>query len=91
MAHDTDGHLPDPYGRIAGHWYADRFRIGHTAFQFKLDCGHEEQQAGEVQLVYMRIVTDPSRARELFRELGLSLLRYADAFGRIDDDEGDAP
>ncbi len=70
---------------LAGRWYADRFRIGQNAFEIKVDCGHEG--AGEGIPVYFRVIANPANARELFRELGIGLLRYADRFGRIYDDD----
>jgi hypothetical protein len=71
---------------LAGQWYADRFRIGQNAFEFKVDCGHEGPEKGIS--VYFRVIANPANARELFRQLGIGLLRYADRFGRIDDDDG---
>ena len=38
--------------------------------------------------VVFRVIASPHNARELFRQLGMSLIRYADTFGPIDD--GDA-
>jgi hypothetical protein len=69
---------------LAGHWYADRFRVGQNAFEFKVDCGHESPDS-EVTIVYFRVIANPAHARELFRQLGVGLLRYADAFGPIDE------
>lgn len=73
----------DPDAALAGRWYADTFQVGHNAFEFKLDCGHDAE--GEVTTVYFRVLTNPSSARELFRLLGAALLQYADAFGPIGD------
>lgn len=62
-----------------GAWYADRFRVGHNAFQFKVDCGHVDP-ANEVSAVYFRFITNPFNARELFKLLGVGLLQYADVW-----------
>jgi hypothetical protein len=70
---------------LAGQWYADRFRIGQNAFEFKVDCGHKSDQEGIP--VYFRVIANPANARELFRQIGIGLLRYADRFGRIEDDK----
>lgn len=70
---------------LAGEWYADRFRIGHNAFEFKVDCGHERE--GEMTTVYFRVIANPANARELFRQLGIGLLRHADRFGRDDGED----
>jgi hypothetical protein len=69
---------------FAGTWYADSFCVGHNAFEFKVDCGHESAD-NEMTTVYFRVIANPFNARELFRLLGLGLLRYADAYGPIDD------
>jgi hypothetical protein len=66
---------------VVGRWFADSFNVGHNAFEFKVDCGRDED--GEVQTVYFRVIASPANARELFRQLGLSLLRYADTYGPI--------
>ena len=70
--------------RFEGLWYADSFRVGHNAFEFKLDCGHESSE-DEVSTVYFRVIANPFNARELFKLLGAGLLRYADTFGAIDE------
>ena len=67
---------------VVGRWFAESFNVGHNAFEFKVDCGHDED--GEVQTVYFRVIASPANARELFRQLGLSLLRYADTHGPIE-------
>ena len=72
---------------IAGRWYADAFEVGHNAFQFKVDCAQQGVD-GEVVTVYFRVIASPFSARELFRQLGMGLLRYADTFGPIDDKDG---
>jgi hypothetical protein len=71
----------------AGVWYADRFRVGQNAFEFKIDCGHESPEE-ELMTVYLRIIANPANAQQLFRLLGVALLRYCDAYGLIDGDEG---
>jgi len=68
---------------IVGRWYANSFDVGHNAFEFKVDCGQESPD--EVMTVYFRIIASPFNARELFRLLGTGLLRYADAFGPIEE------
>ncbi|HEY8147683.1 MAG TPA: DUF3467 domain-containing protein [Vicinamibacteria bacterium] len=70
-------------GRLAGRWYADSFDVGHNAFEFTVDCG-QQRVNGEVVTVYFRVIASPISARELFRLLGMGLLRYADTFGPID-------
>ena len=72
---------------LEGQWYADRFRIGQNAFEFKVDCGHQAEE--DVRAVYLRVIANPSNARELFRQLGLGLLRYFDRFGRLEEGEQD--
>ena len=75
---------PDPADlrTVVGRWFAESFKVGHNAFEFKVDCGRDED--GEAQSVYFRVIANPANARELFRQLGLSLLRYADTYGPID-------
>jgi len=74
----------DARSAVVGRWFAESFNVGHNAFEFKVDCGHDED-SGEVRTVYFRVIASPANARELFRQLGLSLLNYADAYGPIDD------
>jgi hypothetical protein len=72
---------------IVGRWYASSFDVGHNAFEFKVDCG---QEGGDgLMTVFFRVVASPFNARELFRQLGMSLLHYADRFGPIDDNKDD--
>lgn len=85
MASDEDKEADREGAPLAGQWYADRFRIGQNAFEFKVDCGHEGEREGIP--VYFRVIANPDNARELFRQLGVGLLHYADRFGRIDDDD----
>lgn len=85
---DVDGNEADrDAAPLSGQWYADRFRVGQNAFEFKVDCGHEADNSG--LSVYFRVIANPASARELFRQLGIGLLRYADRFGRIEDDNGE--
>lgn len=72
--------------RVTGRWYATSFDVGHNAFEFNVDCG--QAGADGVITVVVRVIASPHNARELFRQLGMSLIRYADTFGPIDD--GDA-
>jgi len=79
---------PDGNGRpddraVVERWYAHSFAVGHNAFQFNVDCGHDSPN-GEVMTVYLRVIASPFNARELFRLLGVGLLRYADAYGPIE-------
>lgn len=67
---------------VVGRWFAESFVVGHNAFEFTLDCGRDEV-SGEMRTVYFRVIANPIDARELFRQLGTSLLRYADAYGPI--------
>jgi hypothetical protein len=69
--------------RLEGECHAEWFDVGHNAFQFIVDCYHESGQAQGSHTVYFRVTADASNARELFRQLGTSLLRYADAYGPI--------
>ena len=78
MRHEDD----NDDAKLAGRWYANSFRVGQNAFEFKLDCGQGSLDS-EVTTVYFRIITSPLNARELFRLLGIALLRYADNFGPI--------
>lgn len=80
----NDGGVED-LSVLDGTWYADRFRVGHNAFEFKIDCGHENA-GDQMRTVYFRVVANPLDARELFRLLGVAILRYSDAFGLIDAD-----
>lgn len=73
--------------QVVGRWYANSFEVGHNAFEFKVDCGHDSTD-GEVMTVYFRVIANPLIARELFRLLGIGLLRYADRFGPIGDKGG---
>lgn len=70
--------------RLEGIWYANSFRVGQNAFEFKVDCGHEIL-GNEVSTVYLRVIANPFNARELFKLLGAGLLRYNDIFGAIDE------
>ncbi|KGQ19385.1 hypothetical protein LF41_3035 [Lysobacter dokdonensis DS-58] len=83
---DEDANTGHDDADLAGEWYADRFRIGHNAFEFKVDCGHEKENG--MTPVYLRVIANPVNARELFRQLGVGLLRHADRFGRDDDPDG---
>jgi hypothetical protein len=74
---------------VVGRWYADSFDVGHNAFEFTVDCGQESHD--EVMTLYFRVIASPLNARELFRLLGVSLLRYADTFGPIDGPSGAGP
>lgn len=80
---------------LEGFWYADSFRVGHNAFEFKVDCGHEdsghEGPDNEVSTVYFRLITNPFNAQELFKLLGAGLLRYTDTFGAIDENGSPDP
>jgi hypothetical protein len=69
---------------IKGTWHANTFDVGHSAFEFKLDCGQDQQRPDEESVtVYMRIIANPLGAQRLFRLLGQELIRYADSFGPI--------
>lgn len=78
-----DGAEPPP----ASAWYADCFRVGQNAFEFKIDCGHERPEE-ELMTVYLRIIANPANAQRLFRLLGVALVRYCDAYGLIDGGDG---
>jgi hypothetical protein len=67
---------------VVGIWYANSFEVGQNAFEFKVDCG-QDRPDDEVVTVYLRIIANPSNARQLFRLLGVGLIRYADTFGPI--------
>jgi hypothetical protein len=68
---------------VVGRWFAEWFVVGHNAFEFIVDCGRDEV-TGEMRTVYFRVIANPVSARELFRQLGAGLLRYADAHGPIE-------
>lgn len=68
---------------LAGAWYADRFKVGQNAFEFKIDCGHETPEQ-EFMTVYFRVIANPVHAQQLFRLLGVALVRYCDTYGLID-------
>jgi hypothetical protein len=78
-----DDDAGDSRSVVVGRWFAESFAVGHNAFEFKVDCGHDESD-GEARTVYFRVIASPVNARELFRQLGASLLRYADTFGPIE-------
>lgn len=75
---------------LNGAWYADQFRVGQNAFEFKIDCGHESAEE-ELMTVYFRVIANPANAQQLFRLLGVALLRYCDTYGVIDNGDGPAP
>jgi hypothetical protein len=79
---DDEGHESGDR-ELIGHWYANCFEVGHNAFEFKVDCGQNSADGGIVT-VYFRVIASPFSARELFRQLGVALLRYSDTFGPID-------
>lgn len=80
MAQDPTNHNRN--NKVVERWYANSFAVGHNAFEFNVDCGHDTADA-EVMTVYLRVIASPFNARELFRLLGVGLLQYADAFGPI--------
>ena len=86
MTHGEDERGKTP--AVVGRWFAESFVVGHNAFEFIVDCGRDEV-TGEMRTVYFRVIANPLNARELFRQLGTSLLRYADAYGPIE--PGDEP
>jgi hypothetical protein len=55
---------------------ADRFAVGHDAFQFKFDFW---QSATDRDRKVIRIVTDPGTAKDLSRSLRESLRDYGRA------------
>jgi hypothetical protein len=61
--------------------YANYFEIGHTAFEFVIDCG--ENYAGN-GTCHTRIVTSPAYARALLDTLTKSLDEYAQRFGAVE-------
>jgi Protein of unknown function (DUF3467) len=66
--------------------YANYFQIGHSEFEFLIDCGQmysEEERAR----FHTRIITSPFYAKELLRVLSESLNQYEESFGPIRDDE----
>jgi hypothetical protein len=82
-------------GPLAGTWYADRFRVGRNAFEFKIDCGHERTGQGwpeqALMAEYFRVITNPVHAQQLFRLLGVALVHYCDAYGLGDIGAGTTP
>lgn len=68
---------------VVGIWQAHWFEVGHNAFQFKLDCAQGGPDGENPMTLYLRILADPPKARQLFRLLGAGLVRYADVFGPI--------
>jgi hypothetical protein len=81
VTRDDENPAPEDW-QVVGRWHAQSFVVGHTALEFKVDCGRDPDEA---MTVFFRIVASPSNARQLFRELGISLLRYADKYGPIGD------
>jgi hypothetical protein len=82
VAHDADDDR-----EVVGRWYASSFDVGHNAFEFKVDCAGDS--ADGLVTVFFRVIASPFNARELFQQLGMSLIRYADAFGPMDDKDKD--
>jgi hypothetical protein len=82
---DNRGEAPP----VVGRWFAEWFVVGHNAFEFTVDCGRDDV-TDEIRTVYFRVLANPLNARELFRQLGTSLLRYADAYGPIGSGDDDA-
>ncbi len=80
MAQDEENDNRDD--AVVQRWYANSFAVGHNAFEFNVDCGHDTEDAN-VMTLYLRVIASPFKARELFRLLGVGLLQYADAFGPI--------
>lgn len=72
---------------VVGRWYANCFEVGHNAFEFKVDCGQDSPD-GNLMTLYFRVIASPFNAQQLFRLLGMGLLRYADTFGPIDHKAG---
>jgi len=87
VSHDPGNENDRDSRRVAGRWYATSFDVGHSAFEFTVDCGRESGDEDDMMTVVFRVIASPHNARELFRQLGTSLLRYADRFGPIDDGE----
>lgn len=83
----------NPERTVVGVWQAHSFEVGHNAFQFKLDCAQGWADGEKQMTLYLRILADPPKARQLFRLLGAGLVRYADVFGPIagDPPAGEAP
>ena len=69
--------------------YANYFEIGHTAFEFVLDCGERYGRA-EVSC-HTRIVTSPVYAQALLVTLSEALEQYKEAFGPITADSAESP
>jgi hypothetical protein len=67
---------PDPDERRA-----DRFAIGHDAFQFRFDFWQAVTDRTERRVT--RILTNPETARDFARSLGSSLREYEDVRQRI--------
>ena len=85
MSHDPGNDDDGTARKVTGRWYATSFDVGHNALEFCVDCGHPS--AEDVTVVF-QVIASPYNARELFRQLGMSLIRYADSFGPIDDGDG---
>ena len=73
MAKDQEG---GDRANVVDRWYATSFEVGQGGLQFTVECGNESDGA----TLYLHVITDPPRAQELFRELGVALLRYANRF-----------
>ena len=64
--------------------YANCFKVGHNAFEFLIDFGQYNSEAGEVDLI-SRIYTGPAYAKALLRVIQQSVRQFEDQFGPIDE------
>jgi len=68
--------------RIGEARYSNYAEVGHNASEFVFDFG--QGWVGEEPVrVYIRVVTSPDMAQELYKKLYDALIEYRDAFGDI--------
>lgn len=74
--------------------YANRFEIGHNAFEFLFDFGQEFEAAGETRALHLRVATAPAYAKAFRALLDQSIDQYEALFGpiaEVSETEGDRP
>ncbi len=62
--------------------YANYFRIGHSSFEFVIDCG--QYYSGDKKVwFHTRIITSPAYCKALFATFEESIGQYERTFGAI--------
>lgn len=73
------------HGKLEGR-YANRFKIGHNAFEFVFDFGQCYEEDKEEQF-HTRIITSPIYAKALLETLRVSIQQHEKTFGKIKEEE----